>query len=380
MKKYNKKQVLCLGSYFTENYGDHAIFSVIEKALKSKGGIRALPFSIKPTFAYRHGTSMRLISKIVMGIFILPKHYLSMYKKAKDSSAVLIGGGNLIHDVYPLTVVQFFLTCLTIKAAGRKSLIFAVGVGPLRSWFSRLWISLSCKLSEGIVIRDTYSKRVIERCWGIKNRLREIIVPDVVLSIEAKEEKVLNKEQPLVGISTMFYKMPEKYPGGRKQDYQNYLKRMEDIVRLTVKRLKAKVIIFSTEPTEDQATVNELMARVQDLKDVSSVEIKSLALGLEVTGSCDYHIGSRLHTLIFSLAQGVPSVALTSHGRITGLFTDLDAKDLMHNIDDFNPASVVESVEKLMGDRGKNLIENVDNLRKRSQRGISNMVMEISSF
>jgi polysaccharide pyruvyl transferase WcaK-like protein len=174
--------------------------------------------------------------------------------------------------------------------------------------------------------------------------------------------------------------MPGKYPGGQKIEYDKYIDRMEKLVRLIVKRLNAKIILFSTEPSEDQETVNRLANRVKDLENVQSIEIDSLPYAFEITRSFDIHIGSRLHTLIFSLAQGVPSVALTSHTRITALFTDLDAKDLIYDIKSFNPDSVVYSIYKLMNERGQKLLDNVDKLRKRSQIGISDMVSEINTY
>ena len=112
---------------------------------------------------------MGILTKIFVGALVVPKHYFSLFINARKSSAVLIGGGNLIHDVYILTVVQFLLACLTIRAARRKFLIFGVGVGPLRSRFSYICISIACLLSDGVIVRDTLSKKTIEKCWGIKN-------------------------------------------------------------------------------------------------------------------------------------------------------------------------------------------------------------------
>lgn len=372
--------VLCIGSFFTRNYGDRAIFSVINQALYSQAGLSARPFPLKPIFANRYGASMGLIKKILIGALLLPRHYIMLFKRVRASSAVIIGGGNLIHDVYPLTVIQFLFTCFTIKAARRKFLIFAVGAGPLRSRFSRICISVACRMSEGIIVRDNYSKSVLKKCWGLANRLRSEIVPDVVLAIDRKEKRSIRNSPLQVGISAMFYMMPGKYPGGNIKQYKAYLDRMEGLVRLVIDRLKAKVIIFSTEPSEDQQTVNDIKEKVEDLKSVSIARVNSLPTAIRLTGSCDFHIGARLHSLILSLAQGVPSIALTSHGRITGLYTNLDAKDLVYDIEIFNPSSVVDSIEKLMGRRGKILIDNVDKLRKRSQMGISNMVMEINSL
>jgi polysaccharide pyruvyl transferase WcaK-like protein len=85
--------------------------------------------------------------------------------------------------------------------------------------------------------------------------------------------------------------------------------------------------------------------------------------------------------LILSLAQGdVPSIALTSHPRITGLFQDLNAEDLLFDIDDFEPKTVADALQLLLGERGRMLMENVEKLRARSQKGISQVVSEIRTY
>ncbi len=368
--------VLCIGSFFTRNYGDRAIFQVIKRALFSQAGLRARPFPLKPIFVNRHGSSMGFIQKIFMGILLLPRHYVGLYKRARAAKAVVIGGGNLIHDVYPFTVVQFLLTCLVVRAAGRKFWIFAIGAGPLQRRISRACISMACRLSAGVIVRDSYSFSVLKQCWGIENRLQPEIVPDVVLTMERKEDRSPNTPV-CIGVSTMFYMMPQRYQGGKAEAYEVYLDRMENLIRLIVGRLKAQVLLFSTEPSEDQETVNELAKRVSDLKEVRAAKVKSLPSAIRITGSCDYHVGTRLHSLIFSLAQGVPAVALTSHGRITGLYTDLKAKDLLFDIANFDASSVVDALERLMGERGNRLLENVGQRRKEAVKGIANIVEEI---
>jgi len=380
-EKYQRKRILCLGSFFTANYGDRAIYDIIRRAIETEGGGQAVPFSLKPMIANKYGSSMGTLMKIFVGALVVPKHYFSLYHNARKSSAVLIGGGNLIHDVYILTVVQFLIACLTIRAAGKKFLIFCVGVGPLSNRFSYFCIGMACLISNGVIVRDTLSKKTIEKCWGIKKRLRKTIVPDVVLSMGQRKKKSPSKMKPLVGISTMFYMQPGRYPNGNKKAYEKYLQRMEELVRLVVKRLNMRVLLFSTEPSEDQETVDTVMHRVQDLKDISSTRIQSLESAVKVTSSLDYHVGSRLHTLILSLANGgVPSIALSSHTRIIGLYTELDAGDLVYDISNFNPKIVIDDLEKLTHERGRVLLENVDKLRKRSKKGISEMVAEICSL
>jgi polysaccharide pyruvyl transferase WcaK-like protein len=387
IKMYSKSfqdqnNILCIGSFFTRNYGDRAIFKMIRDSIRAKVGLRVRPFPLKPIYANRYGSSMGLLRKLWFGLFLLPRHYRMLYKRLRRSSAVIIGGGNLIHDTNPLTVIQLLLVAMIIRTARRKFLIFAVGVGPLRSFLSRLPVSLVCRMSNGVVVRDTGSFSVINSCYGVKRKIRPVIVPDVVLALNERNRNVVGSQpkwsSPLmIGISTICYKMPGKYPGGALKKYLDYLTRLEELIRLIIDRTSATVLIFSTEPSEDQHTVEDLYQRLTDLNRVQKGRVNSLPSALDMTRSCDLHVGTRLHSLIMSLAQGVPSIAITSHGRITGLYNDLDAEDLLFDIEKFSPEDVLTALQCLAGPRGEELIENVNDMRERATRGLYHMALEI---
>jgi polysaccharide pyruvyl transferase WcaK-like protein len=173
---------------------------------------------------------------------------------------------------------------------------------------------------------------------------------------------------------------PGDYRGGIEDKYQQYLSRMEQLVRLLTDKMGAEVVLFSTVPWEDTDTVDELLSRFKGNDRVKGAKIDSVEDSFEVTGSLDFLVSTRLHSLIFALAQGVPSVALSNQEKIIGLYLDLDASDLQFDINNFNPEDVVAAVERLHRGRGRQLLQKVRQHQAKAAQGLSEIVSEIGDI
>jgi polysaccharide pyruvyl transferase WcaK-like protein len=183
-----------------------------------------------------------------------------------------------------------------------------------------------------------------------------------------------------IGVSVLFQMKPSDYPGGTEEKYQQYLSCMAELVRLLNEKMGAEVVIFSTVPWEDMETVNELLSRFEGNDRVKGAKIDSVKDAFEVTGSLDLLVSTRLHSLIFALAQGVPSIALSDQERIIGLYLDLEASDLRFNINDFNPEEVVTALERLLQGRGQQLLAKVRDHQAKVAEGLQKIVAEIGAI
>lgn len=377
----HQADVLCICHAFARNYGDRAIFEVLQDAFASQAGLLMRPFPIKPIYVNRHGHSMGPIRKLILGFVLLPGHYLALFRMARSSKSVMLGPGNPLQDVLPLHPVQFLLICLLVRAAGRRYWIFGGGAGPLRTRLGRLCIGLACRLAESVTVRDSVSIQALRSCPGAASKLRSETVPDVVLTLKPDRPHTWQRHPQRIGIAAIHFMRPGRSPGKRDPAaFEAYLGRMERLVRLIVARFGAEVVLFTNEPMEDQETVNDLAARLEDLPQVRVAAVHSVRSALEVAGSCDLHVGGRLHSVIFSVVQGVPAVALMSHGKLAGLYQDLCAQDLLFDIATFDPAEVVDALDRLGGERGRQLLQQVERLGHKAAGGIAAMAAEIAGF
>jgi len=362
--------ILCIGSNCTQNYGDRAIYAVLRNALESRAGLKAKRFPLKPIYANRHGSEISGLFKLLRGVMILPGHYFQLWRRARRAKAVVIGGGNLLHDVFPLTAFQVFMCALMTRLAMRRFVMFGIGAGPIDRWWTRFLIGLACCMSSGVTVRDSYSMRVLQRCPLTRARLRPRRCRDVVFAMERKHAKT-SSSKLRISFSTMMYMHPERWPKGDVSGYELHLERCCNLVRRLVDVFEAEVILFSNEPSEDQTTVDAVYGRLDGLPGVTRVHCRSLDSAMRVAGDADVHIGSRLHSLIFSLTQGTPAVALSSHGRMSGLFEDLSASDMCFEIGEFEPQVVVDAVASLRDARGVALAKEVDRFKEEVETSLN---------
>lgn len=373
-------RVLCIGHAFARNYGDRAIYNALKEGLATHGGLKARAFPIKPIAINHRGHSMSGFRKMVYGVIILPPHYIRLWRSARGCKAVLMGSGNPLMDIFPLHSLQFLLTCLVVRAAGRRFWIFGGGAGPLNTLVGRACIGASCHLAEGVTVRDSASVDALRNCFAMDGILDREIVPDLVLGQKFARRAPSADGVFRVGIGAIHYRRPGRSPNADQAVYNGYIDRLERVIRLIVERMDGEVLVFTNEPMEDQDTVDDVMARVRDLPGVKTYDVNSVSSAIRATGMCDAHVGGRLHSVIFSLVQGVPSIALSSHGKIVGLFADLDASDLVYDIEKFDPDELLANLERVRGERGERLLESVDRLGKRSADGLKALATEVRGF
>ena len=90
-----------------------------------------------------------------------------------------------------------------------------------------------------------------------------------------------------------------------------------------------------------------------------------------IYGQCDYIIGTRFHSVIFSLSQGVPAIAITYGGnKGEGIMKDMGLSEYAVNIEDINEDKIKELFKKLVRNEDSvkekinNYIENSNENRK----------------
>lgn len=371
-----KCDILCIGSNCTRNYGDRAIYRVLRQTLRDRAGLRTQRFPLKPIHANRHGAQMPGPIKLLHGMAILPRHYYQLWRRARRARAVVIGGGNLLHDVYPLTAVQVFMCTLVARLALRRVVMFGIGAGPLDRWWARRLVGLACRMSANVTVRDSYSRGILERCPDAGVRLNDTLCRDVVFAERSRWHG--RESAPLrVSFSTMMYMHPQRWPGGTGEVYEGYLARCVSLIQRLVCELGAQVVLFSNEPSEDQPTVADVYRRVARLPGVEMVRCDSIASAIDASGDAHVHIGSRLHSLIFALTRGTPAVALASHGRMRGLFTDLGAEDLCFEIADFDPGDVLAAVSSMRHGRAGRLLAAVDGFHDEAEAHLGAFALEV---
>lgn len=153
------KRVLISGYIGFQNFGDDAILGLLVRYLRKTGcDIKALsrdPELTKKTFkidAYNYSNPFSILWAVT-GVDVL-----------------ISGGGSLIQNGTSNLNLLYYLSIIFLaKFFGKKVIIFAQGIGPIRGKFFQWLAKRILKACDLILVRDIFSQRILKH-WGINSR------------------------------------------------------------------------------------------------------------------------------------------------------------------------------------------------------------------
>jgi len=199
--------------------------------------------------------------------------FVGVWRSLRSADLVIIGGGGLFQDIYNWYPIPFFtLMTLLAKLLGKQIMFYALGIGPLRTWFGRKLCRLAAGMAGLISVRDEESKKL----------LLDLGIPwDKVKKQElahALDELAERRDASLVFI-----------PFGQYTDSW-FGSELVPPVDLRFSLKMARMLTHESTVLTGRYTPREVMA---------------------IVGQMDLMISMRLHGLIMATAMGVPAIGLT---------------------------------------------------------------------
>lgn len=311
MEKY---KVGVSGSYGGLNLGDEAILQSIITQLCSSLDVEITVFTRNA-----EDTSARHHVERVVEVRNLTR--VEITPEIERLNLLILGGGGIFFD----NEVDFFLRELEIAhQTSVPSMVYAVGVGPLKSDNSRKRVRDVLKNVDVITVRARDDKKILEDI-GVEHDIMVTADPAFLLAPEPLPEDALKLEQVhgkrlLVGVSVR-----EPGPAAPDIDPNFYHGLLANAADFIISRLDADVIFVPMErevfDVQHSHGVISKMLRPQHawvLKgEYSAGQLLSFMKNFTFT------VGMRLHFLIFSALQGVPFVALPYAQKVSGLLDNL---------------------------------------------------------
>ncbi|MCM1010351.1 MAG: polysaccharide pyruvyl transferase CsaB [Fusobacterium sp.] len=154
------KKVAISGYYGFKNFGDELILSILTEKLKDHD---VTVFSVNPEFtAQTYGVkTARTFNPI------------DVIKTIAATDVLISGGGSLFQDATSVKSVIYYSFVLGLaQILGKKTIIFAQGVGPLYHPLSRFLVKHLFKRCDAVSVRDEKSLNLLQG-WGINAKLVE---------------------------------------------------------------------------------------------------------------------------------------------------------------------------------------------------------------
>ncbi len=256
------------------------------------------------------------------------------------AQADLVGdvrGGDSFSDIYGMQRFCWGFLCAWSAILVNGSLVqFPQTYGPFKSSLAKAMARFLLKRSAFVIARDTKSKAVAEDLLEGSKPVQ--LSPDVAFGLEIVSPPIPQEPTvPVIGINVNGLMYNGGYDRnnqfGLTLDYPEYLKQL--ITQLLAgSNCEIWLVPHTYAPIGDVESDNECCQIVKDklekqLQDRVSVikteydqhEIKG------IIGRCDAFIGSRMHSCIAALSQGIPCIGLAYSMKFAGVFETVGMGD-----------------------------------------------------
>lgn len=310
-----------------------------------------------------------------------------------------IRGGDSFSDIYG--VKRFIVGSLPILSViwlrGRIALLPQTH-GPFKSRTAQRLAAYILRHSEPLMTRDLASMSVIEGLSGRKNGV--VCSPDVAFILPPRLPKDFRAEPPLaaarasgrigVNVNGLMYNggYTQRNMFGLKLDYTRFLVLLLESL-LVKPNVEVLLIPHTFAPPGNvesdpeacskvwHALEPRFRSRVHVLQgEFDQSEIKG------IIGTCEFFVGSRMHSCIAALSQGIPTVGVAYSKKFQGVFESVGAEHAVIDGRDYEAQTAVNEVMKLYEAREQwrsTLSERVSQARDRLRTCFAEMLSRFSS-
>lgn len=262
---------------------------------------------------------------------------------------LLVCGGQWFHDLSRLNHISICGFFVLVRLFNGKTGMLGVGIGPLRSVFSKVFLRLSfSNRSSVLVVRDIKSKELMVDSGLTSTQLGS----DLAFSLKASALPILPGSQT-VGICpcewTSFENIYQRDPLLKK----NTVLQWKVILSYLVEHGK-KVVLLPTMNPEDYEFCCELKSLLHNdhiqLVDTQVIEPGGIQ---SIVGELELLISMRLHPLIFSINTGGRFIAINYAEKVKQLAIQFDSMDSLVGISNKDWGNdVIRKVEKELSESG----------------------------
>lgn len=288
------KGIIISGYYGFDNFGDDAILGVLVDKLKSLGHNIAV-ISKNPS------KTSRLYQVYSVKNFSL----LSVFAAISKSDVLISGGGSLLQDVTSFKSLLYYSALIWLaQALDKKVIIFAQGIGPLKSERSLKIVKTLLTKADFVSVRDQKSLELV-KSWGVNASLVNDPVfslevspanPDGTIGVQLRDYKTMND----VLLNRLAAQILKEFPG-RKIEIYAFQKSLDYKICLTFEKiLKSMNPEVNTEVIHS-LTKNDFIFKMSHL---------------------EYMIAMRYHAVLVALKLGIKTLAVNYDAKVTKLAYD----------------------------------------------------------
>lgn len=268
------------------------------------------------------------------------KRYLQIKEILKDTDYVIIGGGNMLMDIFPEFIDKYFEYLNVAKELNIPFSTILVGAGPIIHESSKNKLIQFLTYNNYISVRDELSYITLKNYF--KGPIS--ITPDPVFSLELSTNKKNSRDINLIGINAL-----SEVCFKNENEYNLYYKFLEKVISVCKKVYNPDILkIFSTD-TIDYKTMNNLYEKYKNINKmhIELVCLNDLSEVDNFLNEIDFVIGGRMHAMIFCQLKCIPFIAVNWQPKVAGFGKIVNEEDKLldfkKNYTDFELEQIIES-------------------------------------
>lgn len=348
-------RILISGYYGFANAGDEAMLTAIIESLRQvEKNVELTVLSGNPKdTASKH--QVRSVYRF---------NPFSIMGAMNDTELVLSGGGSLLQDVTSQRSLCYYLGIIILgKMLGKKVMLFAQGIGPIRAKWARRLTSFVCNKADLITVRDKESAGELLEMGVDQDKV--IVTADSVLSLTPEDkgsgrdllvQAGLDLSKPVIGISVRPW-------SGDSKCFQVLAEAVSKLQQL----YGAQLVLLPLQYSVDVKACEKLRKALMCQKDIFLLNGKyNTEEFLSIIGNFDLLIGMRLHALVFAAVMQTPLLAVSYDPKVDSFVNAIGEKPV-GTVEKIDAAKVVQAAVDGWQKIPLKQNENIENLRQKAQ-------------
>lgn len=334
-----KPKVILAGYFGAGNIGDEAILYSIVNRLKSQLDILVLGYGYnekKNDLEVKYGLLPRITR---------PLEILKFLRRLVCIDALILGGGGfLANELQPLSVYYWLFLAMVAKILHKKTIFFAIGGGPFKKGISSIPIKFILNQVDAIILRDSVSERFIKEL-GVKTKTK--VMSDIVFLLEPtnSDKNVFLDPNMKKSSPKVLFIMPMRFHINKiwkdekyRTKYTKYVQSISHLADFVADQLKGTPIFLPFAP-QDVKMYLEIISSMKrkehailyDKIDYDNIDLDFI---LNIIKHCNFVVGGRYHSAIFSIIEGIPVIPVVYHPKLHDLVITFDMNETSLEVGD----------------------------------------------
>lgn len=345
-------KILLFGYYGDKNLGDEALLQGILNSFRLKNSNLDVTVLSKNPEETQKRYNIRSV--------IAPRqdrYIASFINEIRKTDLFILGGGGLIQDFIGVKQLIYWVSSLFIaKMFGKKTMLYAIGAGPLKSNKSKKIANFFLKFADIITVRDKETFELLSSI-GV-NEEKIVLTGDPAFTLSNSEEYLKNDTKgrdslkngrTYIGVSFLPYYFITEKPK-LEEELENIF---SDFIDYVIENYDYNVCLvplhYMEGETFDMASSFRIFKKLKHKKhaivmDEPLTPNEAVYLFKEFKAM----VGMRLHSLILSGVASTPFLGISYHPKVKSFISLVDQQEVEIEVENITLKGLISKFDKLM--------------------------------